>query len=109
MVKVTIYKNRNQELKGFCCTGHAGYAVHGEDIVCAGVSVLVLNTINSIERFTEEEYDLETEESSGRIRFLLKGVPSEAADLLLNSMILGLEGIRSSYGKKYVTLKFKEV
>lgn len=109
MVKVTIYKTRDQKLKGFCCSGHAGYARHGEDIICAGVSILVLNTVNSMERFTDEKYDLETEESTGRIRFLLKDAPSEAAVLLLNSMILGLEGIISSYGKKYVTLKFKEV
>ena len=28
--------------------GHAGYAKRGEDIVCAAISVLTINTINSI-------------------------------------------------------------
>ena len=27
----------------------------GQDIVCAAVSVLVINTMNSIERFTDDE------------------------------------------------------
>ena len=31
-----------------------GYADVGQDIVCAGVSALVINTINSIEQFNRE-------------------------------------------------------
>ena len=35
--------------------GHAGYAEEGYDIICAAVSALTVNTINSIEQFTEED------------------------------------------------------
>ena len=55
MIKVTIYKTERQEYAGFDMEGHAGYAEAGEDIVCAGVSALVINALNSIERFTDDE------------------------------------------------------
>ena len=53
MVKVTIYKDPDGRYEGFDCTGHARYADVGQDIVCAGVSALVINTINSVENLTE--------------------------------------------------------
>ena len=53
MTKITIFRNHDGEYLGFDCLGHAGYADEGEDIVCAGISALVINTINSIGLFTE--------------------------------------------------------
>ena len=53
MITITIYQNREQVAQGFRCIGHAGYANVGEDIVCSAVSVLVINTINSIEVYTD--------------------------------------------------------
>ena len=59
--------------------GHAGYAEEGQDIICAAVSALIVNTVNSVETspvrlltymavredaillygfLTQEEYDL---------------------------------------------------
>ena len=48
MTHVSIIKTRNGEYRGFNCIGHSGYAERGEDIVCAAISVLVINTINSL-------------------------------------------------------------
>ena len=55
MIKITVYQNAKNEYVGFLTEGHAGYAPAGEDIVCAAVSMLVINTINSIEAFTQDE------------------------------------------------------
>ena len=51
MIHVTIFCNEDRECVGFQTEGHAEYADPGEDIICAAVSVLVINTINSIETF----------------------------------------------------------
>ena len=64
MIKVTIYKTERQEYVGFDMEGHAGYAEAGEDIVCAGVSALVINALNSIERFTDDETSCVSDEDS---------------------------------------------
>ena len=109
MTVITIFRNKNQEILGFVCVGHAGFARFGQDIVCAGISILVQNTINSIQAYTEEGFSCEADEKSGDIRFHFSDVPEHDAALLINSMILGLQGIQSSYGKNFLRLQFKEV
>ena len=41
-------------------SGHAGYAEHGKDIVCAGVSMLIQTLIESFENLTTDKikYDI---------------------------------------------------
>ena len=109
MITITIYQNREQVAQGFRCIGHAGYANVGEDIVCSAVSVLVINTINSIEVYTDAEFDIETEEETGLIAFRLKDPANHDETLLIDSMILGLQGIQNDYGKEFLILEFKEV
>ena len=109
MTVITIFRNKNQEILGFECVGHAGFAKFGQDIVCAGISILVQNTINSIQVYTEEGFSCEADEKSGDIRFHFEDVPEHDAALLVDSMVLGLQGIQSSYGKKFLRLQFKEV
>ncbi len=109
MIKITVYKNSEQEYTAFHCIGHAEYAEPGEDIVCAAVSVLVINTVNSIETLLSDEFDIVTDSESGLIDFSLKKGYSREALLLIRSLVLGLQGIQKSYGTDYVTLTFKEV
>ncbi len=40
----------------FSVTGHAGYAPHGRDIVCAGVSALCAALINYLDRLDEKGF-----------------------------------------------------
>ncbi len=109
MTKVMVFQNRNQEFIGFECSGHAGYASRGSDVVCAGISILVQNTINAIEAFTQEGFSCEADAETGDIRFRFEHPAGHDADLLINAMVLGLEGIQSSYGKKFLKLQFEEV
>ena len=51
-------------ITGFDCLGHAGYAEEGEDIVCAGISALVINTINSLGVYTKENFSTDSDEES---------------------------------------------
>ena len=46
MTTVRIWQDRNKT-KAFEAFGHSGYSVSGTDIVCAAISILVSNTINS--------------------------------------------------------------
>ena len=106
MITVTIYKKSNQYL-GFDINGHAGYAEEGSDIICAAVSVLSLNTLNSIEAFTEDEFS--GEQGDGSLTCTFPEPLSEKAALLMDSMVLGLTDIQKSYGKPYIRIVFKEV
>ncbi len=109
MTEIIIRKSENGEYKGFTCKGHSGFAAKGKDIVCASVSVLVINAINSMEKLAEEDMEIKAEEVAGIIRCRIKRTLSEKGKLLMDSMILGLLQIEEQYGNKYLVVKFKEV
>ena len=106
MITVTIYKDSSQYNR-FSVEGHAGYAQKGFDIICAAVSALTVNTVNSIETFTEDR--LSAEEKNGFLTCQLEVPLSQQAVLLMDSMVLGLTDIQNNYGKQYIRLIFKEV
>ena len=109
MTRITIYKSNKDRYTRFTCEGHSGFAVSGKDIVCASISVLVINTINSLETFTKDTMEVSQDEDGGRIDCRFSSETSEAATLLMNAMILGLETIAEQWGGKYLKLKFREV
>ncbi|MEA4815253.1 MAG: ribosomal-processing cysteine protease Prp [Lachnospiraceae bacterium] len=102
MINVYVFRNDKNEICGFKLSGHAGFADKGEDIVCSAVSALVLNTVNSIEKFTSEVFSCEASEDGGGFLsfcFDKKAGISEDAKLLVQSMFLGLNDIKKEYGK----------
>ena len=109
MTTVTIYKSNKDIYKGFTCKGHAGYKAFGKDIICASISILVINTINSLEELAGQEMDVKEDENTGYIDCRLTQECNEKSKLLLDSMILGLQCIVQQGGKKYLKLRFEEV
>lgn len=80
--------------KGITVDGHAGYADPGKDIVCAGVSVLALTLIESLEEFTEDRITHVVHD--GHIRIDYKDL-SERGQLLVDSFFIGICGISNEY------------
>ena len=104
MVQISVLKNKQGMYTGFSMKGHAGYAEYGQDIVCAAVSVLVINTLNSIEQLTSDEPVVHSDENEGLIECSFpKGICDKTV-LLIDSMVIGLRGIEQEYGKRYVKL-----
>ena len=71
---------------------------HGDPIVCAAVSMLVINTVNSIEALTDEKFTCDYAQEGG---FLEISFPGETlghdARLLTDSLMLGLKSISEEY------------
>lgn len=110
MTKVTFYQNSDLEYVGFTVEGHAGFADEGEDIICSAISALVTNAINSIEAFTEDDFTADADEDSACIRFSMEGSHSKEADLLIRSLILGLQGIEDDEtNRNFIDIIFEEV
>lgn len=108
MIKVSIYKNNDGHMIGFRCEGHAGYAESGYDIVCAAVSALVITTMNSIDTFTSDTFEYNEDEEIGLMDFKIISSLSERSELLLGSLMLGLQGIEEGYGNKYIKINSKK-
>ena len=109
MTRITIFRNHAQDFMGFNCSGHAGYADEGEDIVCAGISALVIATVNALDTYTDEPFSIRSDDATGEIDLRFERPAGHDADLLMKSMVLGLQGIQHTYGNDYIILTFKEV
>lgn len=81
--------------------GHADYAEPGSDIVCAAVSILAQNLIQSIEGLTRDSIAYHA--MPGHIDIDIKNL-SERGKLLVDSFFIGIISIVDAYGD-YVQIK----
>ena len=110
MINVTIFKDSSDMYRGFSLVGHAGYTESGNDIVCAAVSMLSTNTVNSIDELTEDKISCHVDEDTGLLSMSFNGkIISNESKLLVDSLIIGLESVRESYGDTYIKISYKEV
>lgn len=110
MIIVSIKRDQNGSLKAFSVSGHAGYAEHGQDIVCAGVSAIVQTAILGLQEVLN--VDCAGSQSEGRLACALpplEPVRQREADIVLETMLLGLTAIASSYAGFVQILSEKEV
>lgn len=81
---------------GITIKGHANYAPHGKDIVCAGVSALIQTLIQSIEELTADKIKYSMSPGTVDIKF---GNLSENAQLLVDSFFVGVQMTADAYPK----------
>lgn len=102
MIKTVFHKDKEDRIISFKVEGHAGYAPSGRDVVCAAVSALVVGTINGLEALTDATFD--TTVSHGFTSVDIKE-PTAYSNVLLNSMLLSLEGIQEEYPENLVVVE----
>lgn len=91
--------------------GHAGsrHFFFEKDMICTAVSVLVINTVNSLETLAKEQMQVTQNQADGFLRCEFVNGLSEKGNLLMDSMILGLQGIVKQYGNRYLQVNIEEV
>lgn len=90
-------------------TGHAEYAEHGSDIVCAAVSSQVISVENSLQSLLNVNVITEVDEVEGgylklTLPTLHLSVQSKKAQLLMQHLHLALSVIAENY-PEYVSVK----
>ena len=105
MITAKVLKDHKGIIQGFSVQGHALFDRKGKDIVCSAVSILTINTVNALEKFTKARFSLEQVDG---ISLFFKDDPDEKAQLLINTYLLGLQGIEKEYGD-YFRLSVEEV
>ncbi|QCJ43612.1 ribosomal-processing cysteine protease Prp [Bacillus sp. S3] len=110
MIGITIYRTDSGMIHSFTMSGHAQFAKHGKDIVCAGASAVSFGTVNAIEVLI----GVKAEVVQGNGGFLecvfpenLSDAAREKVQLLLEAMIVSLQGIEAEYGK-HIKITFKK-
>lgn len=109
MIRITINRTESGLIRSFTLSGHADFAEHGQDIVCAGASAVSFGAVNAIEALTGVAAEVE----QGNGGFLQCTFPEtiseelqEKVQLLLKGMIVSLETIEQSYGE-HIKITFK--
>lgn len=109
MVKVKFFK-KNKRIYYFEIKGHANAGKYGEDIVCSAISVLgqtciigLLEVVNiPIKQRIEPGY------LTCEIPNDLEEAKAREADIIVNTMYLGMKSIQDSYSK-FMVIKELEV
>lgn len=81
--------------------GHAGYAPHGQDIVCAAVSTLVQGFLLSMDKLTVDELKTHTGAGKALIEY---GNLSDSGKLLVDSFFIGVKMVADEF-PDYVRLE----
>lgn len=108
MTKITFYQREDGSFWRFHSQDHAGYAEEGQDLVCAAVSALVINFVNSLDELTDDHYQIDVNQEKAEIDVVFTEELSLEGSLLLRSLILGLTSIEEEQ-EQYLDVIFKEV
>ncbi|WP_144511200.1 ribosomal-processing cysteine protease Prp [Bacillus sp. FJAT-22090] len=111
MIKVTISRDQSGHIHSFEMKGHADFAEHGKDLVCAGASAVSFGAVNAIIALTEITPIIEQKGNGGYLYVEVPSIsnPEKAANmqLILEAMIVSLQTIEQDYSK-YIKITFKK-
>ncbi|WP_409022633.1 ribosomal-processing cysteine protease Prp [Dellaglioa sp. P0083] len=109
MIRAVISRRDAKIIDAFEITGHADSGEYGQDIVCAAVSVLTINTVNSLTELAKLNPDVEMDEDNGglmKVKLSESELNDATGQLFLESLVLGLQSIEQNY-QDYIKLTLK--
>lgn len=109
MINVVIKKTKENIPYYFECSGHAGYADPGKDIVCSAVSCLMITIANSIEENVKDKVNISVNEKTTCITIemptILDNKASNELIVLSKTLYLGITQVKEEYEHKYISVK----
>lgn len=109
MTKVEVF-HKDGHTVGFEVSGHTGYAEEGSDIVCSAISALTQTAVIGLTELVGLNPALDIR--PGGMYCMLEqdtiGTDLEKAELILNTMAMGLGSIAETYGD-YIRIDEREV
>ena len=97
MIKVSIISS-GEIVNGLEVKGHANFAEHGKDLVCAGVSCIITGGFNALNKEDVEEITLE----EGYAKVIVS--PESKSVDVINVILIQLKTIQESY-PKFIKIK----
>ena len=94
MIKVRINKDKDS-INSIKCSGHAGYADYGKDIVCASFSTMIITTINGIISIDKDAISY-TDSNDLKIVNIKK---DNITNSLLNNLVNMIYELKENYDK----------
>ncbi len=110
MVNVSIVRDGSGSIRRFTVKGHAGYARHGSDIICAAASVTAYTAVGALEELAGIK-DCHTERDgflSCSIPEGLTGQQKQVAGVILETTAIGFKQIALEY-REFIAVFEEEV
>jgi uncharacterized protein len=93
MTSIKIVKD-DQNIKSINIKDHAGFANHGQDIVCAGISSIIFGSLNALDHYGYDTKDAHIDEAS----IAIDDISDDSnIQVVLETMIIQLKTIQESY------------
>ena len=96
MIKVKIETNKTRTIS-LEVSGHSNYKEKGEDIICAGVSAIVIGGFNALINETKQDIDYECKD--GYARVFVKNLNNDNIQKIIEVITTQLYTIEESYPK----------
>lgn len=107
MINAKIYRSNEGLITSFILSGHAEFAEHGKDLVCAGASAVTFGAVNAVLSLTNIEPQIEQGEDGGYLHVKLPAnldqSTSDKVQILLEGMLVSLQTIEREYGQ-YISI-----
>lgn len=98
MINVHVTRKHNQ-IALLSVKGHANSGEYGKDLVCAGVSAVVIGGLNSLTH--TKQYDIDVKD--GYVKVDTKLLQEEHDQIVLETIIISLQTIEQNY-RKYIKI-----
>lgn len=110
MIRIRITRDKSNFIRQIVIEGHAGYAEHGSDIVCAAVSVTAYTAAGALEELAgvRDCYTAEDGYMAIDLPDDIKGERKRTADIILETTVIGFKQIEMEYGR-YISVLDEEV
>ncbi|MCL1944496.1 MAG: ribosomal-processing cysteine protease Prp [Firmicutes bacterium] len=107
VVEVT---RKDRHIVSVNCLGHADFDVYGYDIVCAALSSIIQTTALGLMQVLGLDISLTSDSTIASMSFVLPELSEQKrihADILLDTMLLGIDNISDTYSD-FVQLQVKD-
>ncbi|MCI5774661.1 MAG: ribosomal-processing cysteine protease Prp [Erysipelotrichaceae bacterium] len=102
MIKVDV-QTKDDLIIGMNVSGHAEYAEHGNDLVCAGVSCIMFGLCNALDMLCQ----IEAEAISNHIDIKIDQ-PNRDTQLIMQTALIQLQTMEQQFSQ-FIRIKIQEV
>ena len=112
MIEARFYQDHSGVIRAFEISGHSGYAEAGKDIVCAGMSMLAISLIGTLDEIIPNRFQYEVRED-GYARCELDKFESYSAEekiqaaTVMKTAYIGTVQAVDSYAK-YIRMEMRD-
>lgn len=109
MITVIVNKEQSGRIRSFEMAGHADFAEHGKDLVCAGASAVSFGAVNAIISLTGKTPEIDQGSDGGYLKVTFPQSTEDEYDtqLIVQAMIVSLQTIEQDYGQ-HIKIIFKK-